>query len=233
MKGQAVAVLIRMICALSTIGAQVEVPIVAPEPEECQTCTAVNLSQRTRFPDKTSPFEEWVLWCEGCRGSYPEWTLQATFLCRPWDQAGFSERFVRKCSDETCMVVEEPDWFCLTRHPTTGKITGEVRTSCACCLGCRECARESRPPICDRPRSITISHGQRVTLAVGGTDPDGDIVAVSVMEPRHGRLTSRSAPRGGAAVASVYLYDPDTSVRGLAFPFEGPTGYGDGCGAET
>lgn len=97
MRAHVFAVLLGVICVLSAAGTHAEVPILAPDPEECEACTVVNLSQRTRFPERGSPFEEWVLWCEGCRGAYPQWTLQATFECRPWNQVQFLMRSRQTC----------------------------------------------------------------------------------------------------------------------------------------
>jgi len=184
--------------------------VVAPKPEaECQACAAVDLSQRTRFPDRDRPNEEWVLWCEGCRGAYPQWTLQATFACRLPGEREFHVGRSWHCPPEECSEVLEEGWFCLTWDPQTHK-QGEVRTSCQCCLGCGACLLFSIPPETDLdPRSITISHGQKVNVTVGGTDLDGDLVAVSVSDPVHGRLAWRSEPRGdGRGMWVDVTYEP-------------------------
>lgn len=94
MKGQAVTALLSMICALSAIGAQVEVPIVAPDPEECQACAVADLSQRTRFADK-----------EGTRQGL---TLGHARSCWPtitWTNDYHPDRFVRPCGNAGYVTV--------------------------------------------------------------------------------------------------------------------------------
>lgn len=158
MKAYAFVLLLSVICVLSATGTRAEAPIVAPTPEECQAYTVVNLSQRTRFPSRDSPSEEWVLWCEGCRGVYPNWTLQAVFSCRVPGERDFRTMSNRYCPPDQCGRIEEI-WLCPTWDSRTGR-RGEVRTSCQCCLGCTVCALESRLPRFDRHLPVTISHGQ-------------------------------------------------------------------------